>query len=360
MRWKTTPTPVHTALLTATLLAAPALAQDDPARNLIVGTKVAEPFVIRDTDGNWSGLSIELWENLANDQGWTFEYRELPLDRLLAATADGSIDLAVAAVTVTPERETRMDFTHPFHTTGLGLAVPARPGSNLVILRSLLSPAFLSVVASLLVLLTIVGLLAWLAERRGNPEQFGGRPTHGIGAGLWWSAVTMTTVGYGDKAPVTFWGRVLALVWMFAGIIMISTFTAAIASSLTSSRLETLVDSADDLPGVRMGAIGNSAPEATLRARDLNPRTFADLKAALEELESGGLDVVVHDAPILRFMVQQEFQGEIHVLDATFDRQDYALALPPGSPLREPLNRALLQEIGDERWRDLLDRYLGR
>ena len=75
----------------------------------------------------------------------------------------------------------------------------------------------------------VVGVVMWLGERRRNQAQFGGTAAHGIGAGLWWSAVTMTTVGYGDKAPVTILGRLLGLVWMFAAIIIISSFTAAIA-----------------------------------------------------------------------------------------------------------------------------------
>jgi voltage-gated potassium channel Kch len=64
-------------------------------------------------------------------------------------------------------------------------------------------------------LLTVTGALIWLAERRHNEEQFRRDPAAGIGNGIWWSAVTMTTVGYGDKAPVTLAGRVIALVWMF-------------------------------------------------------------------------------------------------------------------------------------------------
>ncbi|MFH7563901.1 MULTISPECIES: ion channel [Oceanimonas] len=46
-------------------------------------------------------------------------------------------------------------------------------------------------------------------------------------------------MGYGDKAPVTFAGRLVGLIWMFAGMIMVASFTAAITSSLTVNNLRT-------------------------------------------------------------------------------------------------------------------------
>ena len=64
----------------------------------------------------------------------------------------------------------------------------------------------------------------------------------------------MTTVGYGDKAPVTVMGRLIGLIWMFAAIIIISSFTAAIAASLTVSELGSDVENPNDLPNVRVGS----------------------------------------------------------------------------------------------------------
>ncbi len=56
-----------------------------------------------------------------------------------------------------------------------------------------------------------------------------------LGSALWFAAVTMTTVGYGDKTPQTPLGRFLAFLWMFFGILLVSAFTGAFASSLTVS-----------------------------------------------------------------------------------------------------------------------------
>ena len=54
---------------------------------------------------------------------------------------------------------------------------------------------------------------------------------HSIGNSLWWSFVTVTTVGYGDFFPVTTLGRVVACFIMAIGILTIAVVTAHVASS---------------------------------------------------------------------------------------------------------------------------------
>lgn len=54
---------------------------------------------------------------------------------------------------------------------------------------------------------------------------------------LWWSIVTLTTVGYGDIAPTTFGGRVIGVVLMFFGIGVLGMFTATVASFFVERNL---------------------------------------------------------------------------------------------------------------------------
>ena len=61
-----------------------------------------------------------------------------------------------------------------------------------------------------------------------------------------------------------------------------------------------------------------------------------------------------------QYLVKKKYAGEIHVLPQSFERQYYGIAMPGGSPLREPINRALLERVLSPEWRLTLDRYLGR
>jgi voltage-gated potassium channel len=73
-----------------------------------------------------------------------------------------------------------------------------------------------------------IGSLAILDVERGRP----GANIETFGDALWWSASTVTTVGYGDQFPVTTAGRMLAIVVMLCGIALIGVVTATFASWL--------------------------------------------------------------------------------------------------------------------------------
>lgn len=344
-----------TLLLTLAIVAG-SKAQD----HLTVATKEAPPFAIKDTSGTWRGLSIELWEAAAKDLKVTYEYHEMSLSDMLSAVEQEDVDLAVAALTVTAEREKVLDFTHPFHTTGLGIAVkPAGDHGWWAIALRFISIPFLKVVAVLACVLLFFGVLVYLLERNHNPEQFGGGPLRGIGSGFWLSAVTMSTVGYGDKAPVTLGGRIVTLIWMFAALVTVSGFTAAIASSLTAERL-TAVVKPNDLHDVRVGTVTSSSSEGFLNKQGLKASAFDSLSPAMDALNAGEVEAVVYDIPILKHQIQQHRAWNLEVLPYVLSKQDYAIALPSGSRLREPLNRALLQQMLAPRWQEIERTYLGQ
>jgi ABC-type amino acid transport substrate-binding protein len=327
---------------------------------LIVGTKEAPPFSIKTSDGQWTGLSIELWRQIAAELNLRFEFRELALKQLLEGVTDGSLDAAVAALTITPEREKNFDFTHAFYTTGLGIAVADKANNPwLSVAGRFISVAFLKVVASLTLVLLGVGVLVWWFEHKKNPQQFNGSTARGIGSGFWWSAVTMTTVGYGDKVPVTLAGRILGLIWMFVAIIIISSFTAAITSSLTVTQLETVIKGPEDLPKVTVGTMANTTSESYLKQIHISFISYPSPQEGLAALKEGKIQALVYDAPILRYYIHQNYIGSLEVLPYRLQRQEYGIALQPNSPLREQINVVLLQKIREKAWQDKLSQYLG-
>jgi ABC-type amino acid transport substrate-binding protein len=341
----------------------PALPGDADAADpevLRVGIKEAPPFAIRSESGAWSGIAVDLWTRIATEQDLRYEYEERDLKGMLRGVQDGELDLAVGAITVTPEREQRFDFSHPFFVTGLGIAVHGQAhGGVLAGITGLFSLQFVKAVGVLVLLLLAIGVLVWLAERRANSAQFGGPPSHGIGSGFWWSAVTMTTVGYGDKAPVTPLGRLIGLVWMFASILLLSVVTGAIAASLTTTQLRGAVAGPDDLPRVRVGSVTNTTSAEYLEQQGIRFQAYEGLGSAMTALAQGDLDAVVYDAPLLRYHTIAGPDTGLTVLPSVFRRQDYAFAVAEDSPLRELLNIELLSIVKSAEWEGIRKRYLG-
>ena len=347
------------------ILAAAASAQSPTASPPVksaytIGVKPSPPFVIQQQDGSWSGISIELWRGVAEALQITYTLREYDLQGLLQAVQRGDIDAAVGALSITSERERLMDFTHPYYNTGLSIAVAEQ--SKWPILtkaKRILSREFFAVLALLFTLLLLIGVIIWVCERRRNPQQFGGGAIQGIGAGLWWAAVTMTTVGYGDKAPVTPLGRIVALVWMYMALILLTSFVAAITAVLTLSELSSSIDSPAHLAQRTIATVPASSSDAYLAERHLSRRPYPTLAEALQAVARSEADAAVYDEALLRYLMRKDFLGQVRVLPLLFAPQSYGIALPDGSALREPVNQVLLKIIREEAWQNMLERYLG-
>jgi polar amino acid transport system substrate-binding protein len=339
------------------LMAGPSLAL--AVEPLIVATKETPPFVMFEAPGRPPvGLTASLVEAVAQSLHRPVEWRRMTTEQMIESVAAGEVDMAAAALTVTEDRERRMDFSSAYFSTGLGIAIRPESDTILSTARALMSPAFLQAVGSLAATLMVVGLVIWLLERRRNHEHFGGGLLGGIGNGFWWSAVTMATVGYGDKVPRTPVGRVLGILWMFASVILISSFTASVASGLTVSRLAGAVRGPHDLPKVISGAVAGSAGAKYAGSHKLRHRKYPDLRAALDALAEGEVDAVVYDLAPLRYGVAKRGGEDIAVLDAVFEQQNYVLALPLGRATRKDINVAMLNFMTSPRWQEDVARWL--
>ncbi len=334
---------------------------------LVVGTRVVPPFAMLNEANQWEGISIDLLRDvkaeLENESGHEIEiqFKVLTLAEMLDAVANSKVDVAAAALTMNYEREKRMDFTHPYHTSGLGIAVGARERRSgwSGIVDAVFSKTFIRVVAGLLFMMLIIALAMYLFERKANPDQFHQDWFKGIAAGMWWAAVTLTTVGYGDKVPKSVGGRMVAFVWMFAGLFIIAGFTAAVTAALTVNELSARVGGPADLPRIKVATVEGSTSADYLRSRHIMFTKHPDVESALSSLVANECDAVVYDAPILRYLTFQKYSGEAFVLQNTFEKQNYAFALPSNSPLREPINRVLLRKTSSPSWDEVLASYFG-
>ena len=349
------------ALVLSMPLHAIAQERENQTKQLVVGTKEAPPFAMKDEHGDWQGVSIDLWRHIAGRMGVQYRFAEAEsVNSLLDGVRSGNFDVAVAAITVTPAREQQVDFTTPYFHSGTGVAVQADRISNwLPVIRSIASYSFLQAALALLGLTFLAGLLIWFFERRSNAA-FAGGVAQGLSSGVWWSTNAMTQRALeGGVVPMTLPGRVVAVIWMVVSVIAIALFTAGITSALTTRRLHGAVNSLADLSSVRVATVQGTETEDALSRMRIKYRTVPSPIEGFDALQKGTIDALTYDRPILAWLIRQRgFSAEL--TDVTFSPQDYAIALRNDSSLRKQINVALLEAEETDWWKDILFRYLGQ
>ena len=332
---------------------------DRPDRTLNVGALSAPPFMMKGPDGSWIGVAAELWTEMARREKLDFRFVERKPDGLIAGLVDGTLDVVAYPTVATLERERVMDFTYSWYRTGLGIAVlrPSESRRWLSLGRAFLSAGYLKVVAMLLVSLVVAGLVIWGFERRKNPEHFG-PGLRGFGDGVWWAAVTATSVGYGDRVPVTPAGRAVAVLWMLLSVLFVSAFTGSVAARVAIQHFEE-IRSADDLRHVRVVVVEASSAAEFLRRNRLRATLVGSMDAAFHAVEQGDADAFVGGEAVLHHETTRGRYSTLIVLPAILEAQTYSFGLPTQSPLRERLNRRLLEVLDEPVWHDISYRYFG-
>ncbi len=179
-------------------------------------------------------LAVYAWEVIADLHGAARAGTELAMDVMWAVfIADYLVRLALA-----PQRG-RWFVRHLFDLAVVALPVlrPLRLVRLIALIGVLHRGAGMALrgritayTAGGVTLLVLVSSLAVLDAERGAP----GTPIHTYGEAVWWALATITTVGYGDLAPVTAVGRWAAVLLMIGGVALAGVVTATLASWIVS------------------------------------------------------------------------------------------------------------------------------
>jgi len=333
------------------------------APKLKIITTESSPFVMQYGD-NIEGFAVDLLRRISEicQFEYTLTIKETIPD-VYNIMKENNADLAIGGFPMSLKYEHFVDYTYPVFKSGSQIMTmrSQHPGAFGKYLGGFIGALFsldvLKVILSLFLLLFLSANIVWFAERKNNPTMFPKNYMTGIWESFWWSSVTVTTVGYGDKTPKSLVGRLCALVWMFAGIFVISYFTATISSSHTVSKLENKYNSPHDLIGKQVGSVKGSTVSRYLKTIGVRLFEFNSIDIAYKALQKNLITAVVYDAPVLRYYVQKDSQDRYILGSREFKKKNYGFLLPANSPHEESINRAIifLQETGEfeliyEKW----------
>ena len=341
-------------------LAVPAEAM---AAVLRVGVSGSPPFVMPRGEVT-QGISIQIWEEVASRLNEPFELVYQPnTEANLRALERGDLDLSIGPISITPDRlaNPRIDFTQPYFHGKEGLMLPVKAPGLWERFKPFFGWAALSSLGGLMILLFLVGNLIWLAERRRNVEHFPRHYLHGVGNGMWFALVTLTTVGYGDRSPTTKTGRMIAGVWMLMSLLALSSITAGLASAFTVSlsKLEPdAVRERSDLRGKTVSVVAGTTSKTWAKIYGARPKEASSLDQAIDLLAKGEVDAVLFDEAPLRYYLQQTPEAPFKMASFSLANQTYGFVVPMNSDLRTPIDVILLQMQRSGEVKMITDRML--
>ncbi|XP_028936553.1 glutamate receptor ionotropic, kainate 3 isoform X3 [Ornithorhynchus anatinus] len=298
-------------------------------------------------------------------------------NRSLIVTTVLKADLAVAPLTITHIREKAIDFSKPFMTLGVSILYRKPNGTNPGVFSFLnpLSPdiwmyvllAYLGVSCVLFVIASSERLL-WRGNLRSKFSPYEWYDAHPCNPGsdvvennftllnsFWFGMGSLMQQG-SELMPKALSTRIIGGIWWFFTLIVISSYTANLAAFLTVERMESPIDSADDLAKqtkIEYGAVKDGATMTFFKKSKIS--TFEKMwafmsskpSALVKNNEEGVQRALTADYALLMESTAIEYITQrncnLTQIGGLIDSKGYGVGTPMGSPYRDKITIAILQ-----------------
>ncbi len=325
-----------------------------------VAVKPIAPFVFKQGT-EWTGFSIDLWNALAQSLKVDTTWVEVTtVGEQVQAVKSGKADAAIAAITITKQRENDVDFTQPYFDSGLQVMVHAQAGSRILdVFDSIPWSTIATLLGAFIVIMFVMANVLWLVERRSS-QHFPKGYLKGMGEGLWGVALIVATGEHGDREAPRVVKRLIVFFMWLVGVVLIAQLTATVTSTQTIDRLNSKIRGPADLAGKKIATVHGTVAADYLTEQGLLYVDVASAEEGSDLVLQGEVQALVFDAPTLQYLAMKRGNGVLRVVGPIFASQKYGIAVVDGSPLRKRINRALLEMYEDGRYRALYNKWFSR
>uniref|UniRef100_A0A8C7WMI6 Glutamate receptor n=1 Tax=Oryzias sinensis TaxID=183150 RepID=A0A8C7WMI6_9TELE len=361
-------------------------------RTYIVTTILESPYVMLKKNheqlvGNdrYEGYIVELAAEIAKHVGYQYKLKIVSDGKYGARDPEntkmwngmvgelvyGKADLAVAPLTITLVREEVIDFSKPFMSLGISIMIK-KPTKSKPGVFSFLDPLayeiWMCIVFAYIGVSVVLFLVSRFSPYEWHAEDYedGAEPQtptqtneFGIFNSLWFSLGAFMQQGC-DISPRSLSGRIVGGVWWFFTLIIISSYTANLAAFLTVERMVSPIESAEDLAKQTEIAYGTldagSTKEFFRRSKiavfekmwaymkSADPSVFVKTtdEGVMRVRKSKGKYAYLLESTMNEYIEQRKPCDTMKV-GGNLDSKGYGIATPKGSPLRNPVNLAVLK-----------------
>nr|QZH55026.1 ionotropic glutamate receptor 4 [Achelura yunnanensis] len=356
-------------------------------KTLIVTTILSAPYCMRKEasekllgNAQFEGYAIDLIHEISKILRFNYTFKLAPdgrygsynretkeWDGMIRELLEQRADLAIADLTITYDREQVVDFTMPFMNLGISVLYrkPIKQPPNLF---SFLSPLSLDVwiymataylgVSVLLFILARFSPYEWDSPRNCLDEPPVLENQFTLLNSLWFTIGSLMQQG-SDIAPKAVSTRMVAGMWWFFTLIMISSYTANLAAFLTVERMDSPIESAEDLAKqtkIKYGALKGGSTAAFFRDSNFStyqrmwsfmesarPSVFTSSNKEGEErvMRGKGSYAYLMESTTIEYVVERNC--DLTQVGGMLDSKGYGIAMPPNSPYRTAISGAVLK-----------------
>ncbi|XP_045499151.1 glutamate receptor ionotropic, kainate 2 isoform X2 [Colias croceus] len=354
-------------------------------KTLIVTTILSAPYCMRKEasekltgNAQFEGYAIDLIHEISKILGFNYTFKLAPdgrygsfnretkeWDGMIRELLEQRADLAIADLTITYDREQVVDFTMPFMNLGISVLYrkPIKQPPNLF---SFLSPLSLDVwiymataylgVSVLLFILARFTPYEWHQSRTADGEKM--ENIFSLANCLWFAIGSLMQQSC-DFLPKAVSTRMVAGMWWFFTLIMISSYTANLAAFLTVERMDSPIESAEDLAKqtkIKYGALKGGSTAAFFRDSNFStyqrmwsfmesarPTVFTSSNKEGEErvMRGKGSYAYLMESTTIEYVVERNC--DLTQVGGMLDSKGYGIAMPPNSPYRTAISGAVLK-----------------
>ncbi|XP_061682783.1 glutamate receptor ionotropic, kainate 1 isoform X2 [Syngnathoides biaculeatus] len=353
-------------------------------RTLIVTTILENPYVMHKKSdkplyGNdrFEGYCLDLLKELSNILGFSYEVKLVSdgkygaqNDRgewngMVRELIDHVADLAVAPLTITYVREKVIDFSKPFMTLGISILYHKPNGTNPGVFSFLnpLSPdIWMYVLLACLGVSCVLFVIArftpyeWYNPHPCNPDSDVVENNFTLINSVWFGVGALMQQG-SELMPKALSTRIVGGIWWFFTLIIISSYTANLAAFLTVERMDSPIDSADDLAKqtkIEYGAVRDGSTMTFFKKSKIS--TYEKMWAFMSSRKNTALvknnregiqRVLTTDYALLMESTSIEYISQrncnLTQIGGLIDSKGYGVGTPIGSPYRDKVTIAILQ-----------------
>ncbi|XP_026318745.1 glutamate receptor ionotropic, kainate 2 isoform X2 [Hyposmocoma kahamanoa] len=354
-------------------------------KTLIVTTILSAPYCMRKEasekltgNAQFEGYAIDLIHEISKILGFNYTFKLAPdgrygsfhretkeWDGMIRELLEQRADLAIADLTITYDREQVVDFTMPFMNLGISVLYrkPIKQPPNLF---SFLSPLSLDVwiymataylgVSVLLFILARFTPYEWHQTHTPDGEKM--ENIFSLANCLWFAIGSLMQQSC-DFLPKAVSTRMVAGMWWFFTLIMISSYTANLAAFLTVERMDSPIESAEDLAKqtkIKYGALKGGSTAAFFRDSNFStyqrmwsfmesarPTVFTSSNKEGEErvMRGKGSYAYLMESTTIEYVIERNC--DLTQVGGMLDSKGYGIAMPPNSPYRTAISGAVLK-----------------